>query len=227
MLKPIAVIVALTLAPTAFAQTYIVPDGDCGAVTLHATRGDFPNLGEAVAADRVTLARVYMPRQRLTVTPVAGAHSVDLAANVPDTGVVMAAVDFAPAINGNETRTEHAKAFVRCGAIARGDDWQRTTGIGLEIYPQWNGLMPLKPGDSMRFIAVDASTKKLLRDVPMKLVRAGSTEAIGGTPDPNGGMTFPYKQPGRYMVTTTYRRPDPQQPGLWLVDTSTLTFEMK
>jgi len=29
------------------------------------------------------------------------------------------------------------------------------------------------------------------------------------------------------MVTTTYRRPDPQQAEHWLVDTSTLTFEIK
>ena len=31
-IKRTAVTIALIFAPTAFAQTYIVPDGDCGAV---------------------------------------------------------------------------------------------------------------------------------------------------------------------------------------------------
>ena len=54
MIKCIAVAIVLTLAPAVFAQTYIVPEGDCGAVTFHTTRGtDFPNLGERISADRV------------------------------------------------------------------------------------------------------------------------------------------------------------------------------
>jgi len=228
MIKRIAVATALTFAPAAFAQTYILPDGDCGAITLHATRGsDFPNLGETIGADRVKDAYVYLPKQRVALKPAVGPRSLDFNANVPDDGVVMAAVDFTPAVSGNETRTEHAKAFIRCGAIARGDDWQRSTGLGLEIYPQWNGRMPLKPGDSMRFIAVDKATTKLIRDLPMELYRAGAGRVAGGVPYQYGGMNFPYQEPGRYMVTTTFRRPDPQQPEHWLVDTSTLTFEIK
>jgi len=230
MIGRIAVAIAVTFAPAVFAQTYIVPDGDCGAITLHATRGtDFPNLGETIGADRVKDAYVYLPKQRVAVKPAIGARSLDFNANVPDDGVVMAAVDFTPAVSGNETRTEHAKAFIRCGAIALGDDWQRSTGLGLEIYPQgWNGRRPrMKPGDSMRFIAVDKATNKLIRDVPMELYRAGAGRVAAGVPDQNGGMNFPYQEPGRYMVATTYRRPDPQQPEHWLVDTSTLTFEIK
>jgi hypothetical protein len=230
MIKRIAVAIALTFAPAAFAQTYIVPDGDCGAITLHATRGtDFPNLGETIGADRVKDAYVYLPKQKVTVKPAVGPRSLDFNANVPDDGVVMAAVDFTPTVIGNETRTEHAKAFIFCSAITPFADWQRSTGLGLEIYPQeWNGRRPhLKPGDSMRFIAVDKATNKPIRDVPMELYRAGASRVAGGSPDQNGGMNFPYQEPGRYMVTTTYRRPDPQQPKHWLVDTSTLTFEIK
>ena len=68
MIKQIAVAIALAFAPVAFAQTYIVPDGDCGAVTLHVTRGtDFPNLGETIGADRVKDARLagVRPSNRL------------------------------------------------------------------------------------------------------------------------------------------------------------------
>ena len=228
MIKGIAIGIVLSFAPAAFAETYIVPDGDCGAVTLNATRGgDFPNLGETIGADRVAGAYVVLPKQKVAVKPAAGPRSLVFNANVSGDGVVMAAVDFTPVVSGDETRTEHAKAFIRCGAIARGDDWQRSTGLGVEIYPQWNGRMPLKPGESMRFIAVDKATNKLIRNVPMELYRAGAGLVAGGTPDQNGGMNFPYSEPGRYMVTTTYRRPDPQQPQHWLVDTSTLTFEIK
>jgi hypothetical protein len=229
MIKRIAVATALAFAPAAFAQTYIVPDGDCGAITLHATRStDFPNLGDTIGADRVRDANVYVARQKVAVKPATGPRSLDFNANIPDDGVVMAAVDFAPAVSGNETRTEHAKALIFCSAIAPAAEWQRSTGLGLEIYPQWNGTRPhLKPGDSMRFIAVDKATNKLIRDVPMELYRAGAGRVAGGVPDQNGGMNFSYPEPGRYMVTTTYRRPDPQQPEHWLVDTSTLTFEIK
>jgi hypothetical protein len=79
----------------------------------------------------------------------------------------------------------------------------------------------------MRFIAVDKASGKLLSDLPMELYRAGAGRIATGVQDQYGGMDFPYPEPGHYMVTTTYRRPDPQQPEHWLVDTSTLTFEIK
>jgi len=232
MIKPIVVSIALTLAPAAFAQTYIVPDGDCGAITLHATRGtDFPNLGETIAVDRVRDVHVDQQRDRVIVTTrAAGPHSLDFKATIPDSEeVVMAAVDLKPVVSGNETRTEHAKALVFCGATTPRADWQRSTGLGLEIYPQgWNGPRPhMKPGEPMRFIVVNKGTPKPLMDLPMELYRAGAGHIATGTPDRDGGMDFPYPEPGRYMVTTTYRRPDPQQPDHWLVDTSTLTFEVK
>src|SRR5205814_100136 len=186
--------IALTFAPAAFAQTYIVPEGDCGAITLHATNGtDFPNLGDTIGADRVKDASVYLPSERIAVKPAVGPRSLDFNANVPHDGVVMAAVDFKPAVSGNETRTEHAKTLMFCGAIAPRADWQRSTGLGLEIYPQgWNGRGPrMKPGDSMRFIAVDKATNKLIRDLPMELYRAGAGRVAGGVADRNGGVKFP------------------------------------
>jgi hypothetical protein len=232
MIKPIVVSVVLTLAPAAFAQTYIVPDGDCGAITLHATRGaDFPNLGETIAASQVRDVHVDQQRDRVIVTtPAAGPHSLDFKATIPDREeVVMAAVDLKPVVSGNETRTEHAKALVFCGAATPRADWQRSTGLGLEIYPQgWNGPRPhMKLGEPMRFIVVNKGTPKPLMDLPMDLYRAGAGHIATGTPDRDGGMDFPYPEPGRYMVTTTYRRPDPQQPNHWLVDISTLTFDVK
>ncbi len=151
MIQRIAAAFALTLAPAAFAQTYLVADGTCGAVTLHATRGaDFPNLGETIAADQVKSAYVSSSPSpgfdpgvkpwRLAMKPVAGAHSLDFTTNVDaHDEVVMAAVDFAPVVSGNETRTEHAKTFVFCGSDTPMADWQRSGGLGLEIYPQgWN-----------------------------------------------------------------------------------------
>jgi hypothetical protein len=229
MIQRAAVAIALILAPATFAQTYIVPEGDCGTVTLHVTRGtDFPNLGETIDAEQVAKASVYLLKQRLAVNPAEGSRSLTFNANVPDDGVVMASVHFKPAVSGNETRTEHAKTMIFCGAITPPADWQRSTGLGLEIYPQgWNGPRPqMKPGDPMRFIAVDKATNTMLRDLPMELYGAGGHIA-DGTPAQHGGMNFPYQEPGRYLVVTTHRRPDPQQPEHWLVDTSTLTFEIK
>ena len=232
MIKSFAVAIALTLAPVAFAQTYIVAEGDCGAITLHATRGaDFPNLGEAISADRVKDAHVDQQKERFIITPaVAGPHSLDFSANVPDREeVVMAAVELKPVVSGNETRTEHAKTLLFCGKITPRADWQRTTGLGLEIYPQgWNGPRPrMKQGDKMWFIVVDKATPKPLAGLPMELYRAGAGLVAAGVPDQYGGADFLYPEPGRYMVTATYRRPDPKQPEHWLVDTSTLTFEIK
>jgi len=240
MIQRIAVAIALTLAPAAFAQTYIVPDGNCGAVTLHATRGaDFPNLGETIAADQAKSAyasnspsRGFDPgvmSWKVAMKPVAGAHSLDFTTNVgAHDEVVAASVDFLPLVSGNETRTDHAKAFIYCGATVPMADWQRDTALGLEIFPQWNGTVQrMKQGDEMRFIAVDKSSKKLLQDVPMYLYRAGAGRVAEGTPSKDGGMTFSFPAPGRYMLMTTYRRPDPQQAEHWLVDTSTLTFEVR
>ena len=228
MIQRTAAVLAFIAAPAVFAQTYIVPEGDCGAVTLHVTRGDFPNLGETIAADQIADALVYLPKQKLAVKPAESARSLTFNADVPETGVVMAAVDLKPAVSGNETRTAHAKALLFCGATPPAD-WQRSTGLGLEIYPQgWNGPRPhLKQGDPMRFIAVDQAANKMLRDLPMQLYRAGAGHIADGVPAASGGMNFPYQEPGRYMVVATYRRPDPQQPEHWLVDTSTLTFEIK
>ena len=230
MIKHIALLITLTLSLAAIAQTYIVPDGDCGEVTFHATRGtDVPSPNQTISADRVKNAHVYLPKQRVAVQPAEDRGSLSFNANVPGEGVVMAAVELTPEVSGNETRTEHAKTFVFCGAITPIADWQRSIGLGLEIYPQgWNGPRPhLKPGDPMRFIAVDKTTKKLIRDLPMELYREGGGRIAAGVPAEHGGMNFPYQEPGRYMVVTTYRRPDPQQPEHWLVDTSTLTFDIK
>jgi hypothetical protein len=241
MIKRIAVAIALTFAPAAFAQTYIVPEGDCGAITLHATHGtDFPTLGETIATERVKEAYVSnspspglnpgWQRRRVALKPAAGRRSLDFTTNVAaEDGVVMASVDFNPSISGNETRTEHAKAFIFCGATTPMADWQRASGLGLEIFPQgWNGPRPrMKAGDSMWFIVVDKTTKNIIRDIPLELYRAGAGRIADGVPTQIGGMSFPYPDPGHYMLMTTYRRPDPQQPEHWLVDTSTLTFDVK
>lgn len=225
-----AVALALTLAPIAFAQTYIVPEGDCGAVTLDLTRdAGFAKTAEPISADSVETAVVNLPKQRVPANVVEGPRSLTFNADVPKEGVVvMAAAALKPAVLGNETRTEHAKAFVYCGAAPK-IDWQRSTGLGLEIYPQgWNGPRPnMKAGDTMRFIAVAKATNTLLRDLPMELYRAGTGLVASGEPAEYGGMNFPFPEPGRYTVVATYRRPDPQQKDRVLVDTSTLTFDVK
>jgi len=208
---------ALMLAPAAFAQTSIVPDGDCGAVTLQ-VRG---------TTQPVSDAYVFLPRQRVATQLVDGRFKAD----IPAEGVVMVAADFKPESGAAETRTEHAKALVFCGDKTPEADWQRSTGIGFEIYPQgWNGPRPtMKPGDAMRFIAVDRTAggkDKLLGDLPMKLYGANGWIA-DGVPAQYGGMNFPYQKPGRYTVVATWQRPDPENPQRSLVDTSTLTFDIK
>jgi len=217
MISRVAVTIALTLAPAAFAQTYIVPDHDCGASTLHVT-----------GADRIANAYLYLPKQRDAITPAAGSHPLAFDVVLPLDGVVMAAVNFQPEARGNETWTEHAKTMIFCSATAPQADWQGSADLGLEIFPHgWNGPRPnRKAGDTMKFIAVDKAPRKLL-DVPMQLYRIGGGHVADGVPARDFGTNFQYPDPGWYMVTTTYRRPDPQQPQHWLVDTSTLTFEIK
>jgi hypothetical protein len=227
-IKHTAAVIVLLFAPVAFGQTYIVPSDDCGSVTLHLTRGaDFPG-GRTIAAVRVEDARVYSAGKKIAVNLTEGARSLTFNTNVAAGGVVMAAVDLKPEISANETRTDHAKAFIFCGATPAAD-WQHSSGLGLEIYPQgWNGPRPhLKTGDPMWFIAVDNATNKLIGDLPMELYRAGGELVAEGVPAHDGGRNFPYQQPGRYIVVTKYRRRDPKQPEHWLVDTSTLTFEIQ
>jgi len=223
MIKPTSLAIALFLAGSATAQTYIVPSGDCGDVTLQVSRGtDYPNLGERIKNDEVASAYLFLPKKRIAVeTPT------DFKATIPTKGVIMASIDFKPTISGNETRTEHAKAFIRCGAIDPLDDWQRESGLGVEIFPQWNGLMPLKAGDLMRFIVVDKAARKIIQDIPVELHRAGGGHVETGVYGQYLGVKFPFMGPDRYMAVATYRRPDPKQADLWLVDTSTLTFEIK
>jgi len=221
MISRLSLAVALLLGRAVIAQTYIVPSGDCGAVTLQISRGTgFPNAGMRIGADEVVKAYVHLPKKRIAVEPVAGQLDVTIPANT----LVLASLDLKPAIVGNETRTEHAKAFVQCGAIDQSPDWKLSTDLGLEIFPQWNGPM-LKRGESMRFIAIEGG-KNLLREIPMELYRAGAGRIATGVHD-HAGVIFPFQEPGRYMVLATYRRPDPGQPGLWLVDTSTLTFDIR
>jgi hypothetical protein len=227
MIKQIAVAVVLTCAPAAFGQTYIVADGDCGPITLQLTEGiDFPNLAGSVAVDRVNNVNVYRLKEKVAVTPSAGPRSLDFTTSVPADALVIAAADLQPTVSGNETRTEHPKTLIRCGGTGRGS-WRRSAGLRLEIYPQWNEGQALKPGHSMRFIAVDKAINKPVPDVTMELYRAGSGYLGTGEADQYGGVKFPETAAGRYLVTATYRRADPERPEHWLVDSSTLTFEIK
>ncbi len=231
MIQRTAFALALLLGPSVIAQTYIAADGDCGTVTLHVTRGnDFPRLGESIPASLVKEARVYLPKQRILVKPDEDRDSLTFSADVPYAEtVVMAAVDFNPVVSGDETRTEHAKTFLFCGTPAPRVDWQHSAELGLEIYPQgWNGPRPrMKPGDTMKFIAVDRAENKMLHDLPMALYGDGMRRIAEGVTGHDGFMNFPFQKPGRYLVVATYRRPDPEKQGHWLVDTSTLTFDIK
>jgi hypothetical protein len=227
MLNRIYAALVLTFASAAFAQTYIVPDGECRAVRFRATESTgFPDAGEAVAANRLESAYAHLPEAKVALVPVADAGSLEFTADVPDEGLVIAAITFKPTVSGVETRTDHAKAFVRCGGVARGE-WRRTTGLPLEIIPQWNEGISLKPGHAMRFIALDAATKEVVRDPAMALYRAGAGLLGPGVTDQHGGVSFPESGPGRYLVTATCRRSDPEKPGHFLVDTSTLAFQIK
>jgi hypothetical protein len=223
MIQRLIAVIAVIIAPAALAQSYIAPEGNCGDVTLHVMTN--------LAPDNVTHAYVYQPRQRVDVKPVAGSHSIDLKAKVIEGDVLKAGVEFKPVVVGSETRTEHAKTLFFCGPIAPLADWQGNADLGLEIYPQsWNPLRNhMKAGDTMRFIAVDKSTGKyhLLEDLPMELRRPNGDLVATGVRAKDGGMNFPFPEPGRYVVTATYRREDPAAAGRWLADTSTLTFDVK
>lgn len=223
MIRTVIATIAVTIAPAVFAQTHIVGGGDCGDVTLRLIGAESP--------DSVAHAYVFEPRQRIAVRPVAGAHELDFQAKVIANDVVGSAVEFKPVVAGNETRTEHAKALLFCGANTPLADWQRAGGLGLEIVPQeWNPLRAhMKTGDKLRFIAIDESTGKsqFLQDLPMELHRANGDLVAAGVRDKDGGMDFSFPEPGEYYVTTTYRREDPAAAGHWLIDTSTLTFDVR
>jgi hypothetical protein len=227
-----AVALALTIPSAAFAQTFLVPDTDCGSVTFHLTSSTgFPALGETIAADRTSFASLWtlpQPRDRQKIELTAGPRSLTFPASIAEKDeVVMAAVELRPQIVGNETRTDHAKALVFCGAKTPKFDWQRSIGLGVELYPQgWNGPRPdVKTGDPMRFIAV--AEGKIIGELPMDLYGAGGRLIGHGANGEAVGKYFRYPEPGQYMVVATWRRPDPGQPDHWLVDTSTLTFDVK
>jgi hypothetical protein len=231
--RTLALVLALTLAPIGFAQSLIlVSEGDCGEIVVHATRSSsFPHLGDTIAAEQVNHAYVVKERKRLEPKPVAASHSLDYTTNLDvEDRVVMAAVTLDPEERGNETRTESAKALLFCGGATPQSDWQRSSGLPFEIYPQgWNGPRPtLKAGDTMWFIAVDALGKSgIVRNLPMELYNAKGELVGAGTPTSAGGMAFAYPTPGRYMVKATWRRADPTRADHWLVDVSTLTFDVK
>src|SRR5581483_8367675 len=218
MIARLAVAAILIAGRVALAQPYLVADGDCGTVTLH-VKGN--------SADPSS-ARLSLPTRRLLVTPVVDPGALSFSAEVTEnSGVVMAAIDFKPIIAGDETRTEHAKAFIFCGAAPK-VDWQRSAELALEVYPQgWNGPRPsMKVDDPMRFIAVDQPTNHLLRGIPIQLFATGGGLIANGTPA-DFGVNFPFQKPGRYTVVATYRRRDPGNDARWLVDISTLTFDIK
>jgi hypothetical protein len=223
MLTHMTAAAVLMFAPAAFAQTYIVPDRDCGAATL---RIEHASADAASSASRIATAYLFVPHRRIALQQ---ATPFTFQANLPEDAVAMAGVEFQPETVGNETRTAHAKALIFCAATPPPADWQRSADLGLEIYPQgWNGPRPsLKAGDPVRFIVVDKASKNLLRDLPMELRRVGGEVVSKGQPASGGGMNFRCPAPGWYVVTATYRRADPGRTDHWLVDSSTLTFEIK
>ena len=237
MIAKSAVVIALVLAPAAVAQTYIVPTQDCGNVTLKVSRGsDFPNAGAPVMNDEVADGVVWN-KQRTRIKPADDSRpfSISLTTEV-STGVhapvFAAGVNLKPRVVGNETRTEHAKTLLFCGDTPMAD-WQGSVGQSFEIFPQeWNPLRTrMKAGDRMWFIAVDetqtSSGSKLIHDQPMQLFKAGTGLVQEGKANKIGGMDFRFPEPGLYMVVATHRRADPEHADHFLVDTSTLTFEVK
>ena len=224
MIQRMIAVVALTVAPAVFAQTYIVPEGGCGEETLHVR-------GNAIAAEQVASAYVFQPKSRIEVKPAAGSKSLDFKASVAEGDVVTVGVEFKPMVVGDETWTAHAKALLYCGSQPPMADWMRTANLGLDIVPQgWTPLrVNMKAGDTLRFIAVDKSSGKyeLLKDQAMELRRADGELVATGIPARDGGMNFSFPEPGTYFVLATHRRPDPAAAGHSLVDTSTLAFVVK
>lgn len=228
MIKRFVLALVFIVAPAAFAQTFILPQGDCGAMTLRVSRGtDFPNLGEGVAAEEVERLRIYLAKDEIVWKRAAGPHSLDYTTSATAEGLLRVAISLERRDGPNETRTDHAKALLRCHTKGTSRDFRLRMGLPLEIYPQWNEGFPLTQGHPMRFVAVDNTTDQLIRGVRMELYRADGGHVGSGSADKSGIVTFPNTEPGVYMVTTTHRRPDPDLPGHWLVDTSSLTFDIK
>ena len=99
-MKPIPILLALTLASSAFAHdTWIAPEqfGRCGAVTLHMTSApEFGKLETAIEPSRVVRAIIATPGRRINMKPVAAKHSLDFNTDVPESGTSIVAVDLAP-----------------------------------------------------------------------------------------------------------------------------------
>ena len=250
-------VLLLALASPSLAHdSWIAPDhfrDACGAVTLHMTSGmEFGKLDYAIDPARVSRAVIVIPGQRLNMTPEAAAHSLDFRVDVPK-GTSTVAVELAPKTldltpaqvteyldeiaapdniraawkahpgRWRESYTKHAKTFLRCGDPDH--RYQITAEMGLELIPQGTDPTALKAGDTFRVILV--GHKRLLRDVPVVVVREGAGRVATLTPNREGIFSFVPAKPGRYMLTATQLRRADGKDTDWTSDFTTLTFEVE
>ena len=72
---------------------------------MHLGSGDFPALDPTIAVSRVTDAYVFLPKQRVSPKLDDRPGTITFGVSIPDTDVIMAALELRPEVSGSETRT--------------------------------------------------------------------------------------------------------------------------
>lgn len=230
--------------------------GACGAATLHMTSGMvFETLEYAIDPARVSRAIVRVPGRQMKLDPPKwAAHALDYVVNAPEKGIAIVAVELAPKTleltpaqveeyldeiaapkeirdawkakpgRWRERYTKHAKTFLRCAPPAPGDEYQTSTDMGLELIPQGTDPTTLKSGDTFRVILT--TPKRLVRDVPLVLIRKDKGVVAVMKPDKAGIFSMTLKEPGRYLLTATQLRRGDGKEVDWVSDFTTMTFEV-
>jgi uncharacterized GH25 family protein len=217
---------------------------------------NFDHVETSIDPARVVRAFAHLPGQRLAIKGAPKKYSLDFTVKVPKKGIAIVGVDLAPKTleltpeqveeyldeigAADETRAywklhpgrwreryaKHAKTFLRCGAPARGDEFQLQTGMGLELVPQGTDPTTLKVGDTFRVILV-APKKPLFRTIALALVRQGAGQVANLEPDGQGIVSVVLKEPGRYLLSATDLRHAEEKDLDWESDFTTLTFDVK
>jgi hypothetical protein len=255
-MKAIPVLLALTLASSAFAHdTWIAPDqfGRCGAVTLHMTSApEFGKLETAIDPGRVARAVILIPGRRINMKPVAAKSSLDFNVDVPENGMSIAAVELAP----KTIDLTPAQVTEYLDEIGASDEirarWKDHPGRWRESYTKHAKTFLRCSGRGDAYLAADMGFEMIPQGtdptalkagdtmrvvlvapkqppvvVPIVVEREGAGRIATVMPGKDRITDIKFDQPGRYMLSATWLRRGDGDASDWVSDFTTLTFDVK